>query len=99
MAALFERLHPFVLRAVARVVEAAEDASTPLRVFGVTAGSAHNLPLLLGLGVRELCLAGASLAGASDALRGIDLRAARQRAERARNASTAPDQNPGPPDA
>lgn len=51
----FEALHPAVLRAVETLVEVSGELHKPLGVFGVTAVSRHNLPFLIGAGVRELC--------------------------------------------
>jgi len=49
----FENLHPFVLRAVADVVRVCDELGKPLSAFGFTATQPHNLPFLLGLGLRR----------------------------------------------
>lgn len=51
--AWFEALHPCVLRGVKSLVDACEELQRPLGVFGVTAVRRHNLPFLVGAGVRE----------------------------------------------
>ncbi|MBM3990600.1 MAG: phosphoenolpyruvate--protein phosphotransferase [Planctomycetes bacterium] len=51
--AWFEALHPCVLRGVKSLVDACEELRRPFGVFGVTAVRRHNLPFLVGAGVRE----------------------------------------------
>ncbi len=53
VAGWFEALHPSVLRSVSEIVRASEELSRPLWVFGLTALRPHNLPFLIGLGVRR----------------------------------------------
>lgn len=79
----FDVLHPFVLRAVRNLVQAAAAASKSLSVFGVTAVSAPNLPFLLGSGLREFCVAPAHLRDFLSALAEIDVRRARKATESA----------------
>jgi phosphoenolpyruvate-protein phosphotransferase len=52
----YSALHPSVLRAVARVVEAARDRGRHVSVCGETAGDPATAALLVGLGVRELSM-------------------------------------------
>jgi phosphoenolpyruvate-protein kinase (PTS system EI component) len=77
----FEHLHPYVLRAVAQVVEAAEAAGTPLRVFGITAARPENVGWLLGVGVRDLVVGLAGFENAVRAIRATEIQAARRSAE------------------
>ena len=53
----FEAVHPFVLRALTEIVDVTCGQGKCVSVFGLTAGEPANLPLLLGAGVREFCLA------------------------------------------
>ncbi|MBL4771396.1 MAG: phosphoenolpyruvate--protein phosphotransferase [Planctomycetes bacterium] len=53
----FERLHPFVLRALEQIAEGATEKGTPFRIFGVTVAREENVPLLLAAGFRHLCVA------------------------------------------
>ena len=76
----FEHLHPYVLRAVAQVVEAAEAAGTPLRVFGITAARPENVGWLLGVGVRDLVVGLAGFENAVRAIRATDIQVARRSA-------------------
>jgi phosphoenolpyruvate-protein phosphotransferase len=52
----FESLHPCVLRALRTLVEVADELHKPLGVFGVLATQAHNLPFLVGIGLRNFCV-------------------------------------------
>ncbi len=79
----FDTLHPFVLRAVRGLVDACARESKPLSVFGVTAAAAHNLPLLIGVGLREFCLAPVHLRDFLTAVAEIDSKRARKATESA----------------
>ena len=52
----YQTLHPAVIRAVGDVLTAAAEASKPVTVCGEMAGSPFYVPLLLGLGARELSM-------------------------------------------
>jgi phosphotransferase system enzyme I (PtsI) len=52
----YETLHPAVIQAVSLVLDAAEFAHIPVTVCGEMAGSPFYVPLLLGLGARELSM-------------------------------------------
>ncbi|MBK8179341.1 MAG: phosphoenolpyruvate--protein phosphotransferase [Planctomycetes bacterium] len=78
---MFDAVHPFVLRAVKTLVEACGRESKPLSVFGVTAVQPQNLPLLVGLGLREFCLAPVHLREFLSTVGEIDARRARKAAE------------------
>lgn len=89
LAPWFESLHPFVLRAIEGAVEVTEESGVPLRVFGVTAGQAANLPWLLAVGLRQVCVSPISLPGALASLRATDLGDARANIGRVRDLSSA----------
>ena len=78
VAALGDPLHPAVLRLIGRAADAALAAGRTVAVCGELAGDAAAVPLLLGLGVRELSMGAARIAAAKQAVRGADLAAARR---------------------
>ncbi|MCY2961564.1 MAG: phosphoenolpyruvate--protein phosphotransferase [Planctomycetota bacterium] len=89
LARAFESLHPFVLRALVSIVEAAEQAARPLSVFGVTVADPANLPFLVGLGLRSFCIPPLALQTFLTQLAQVDARAARRTAALASRASCA----------
>lgn len=80
---LSDPLHPAVLRLIATVCAAADAAGRAVAVCGEAAGDPAAVPLLIGLGVRELSMGAVRIAAAKDAVRSTDLTAARALAERA----------------
>ena len=52
----YETLHPAVIRSIRQVISAAAEANIPILVCGEMAGSAFYVPLLIGLGARELSM-------------------------------------------
>lgn len=52
----FRTLHPAVIEAVKRVLEAADDKNIPAAVCGEMAGSPFYAPILIGLGAKELSM-------------------------------------------
>lgn len=85
--ALFESLHPFVLRTLIQIVEVCEQSGRPLSVFGVTAVQPTTLPFLLGAGLRNFCIAPVALKDFLALLGRIDLRQARRSATLAARAT------------
>ena len=83
VAALADPLHPAVLRLIERTVTAAAAAGRPVAVCGEVAGDRLAVPLLLGLGVRELSMSPALIPAAKQAVRAADTVAARRLAEEA----------------
>jgi phosphotransferase system enzyme I (PtsI) len=88
LSSYFEKLHPFVLRALRMVVRAASEHGKPLSVFGVTAMHPDNLPLLLGAGLRDLCVPPGTLRAFLGELRKQSLGAARRATESAEAAAS-----------
>ncbi|MCA9000754.1 MAG: phosphoenolpyruvate--protein phosphotransferase [Planctomycetes bacterium] len=80
--ASFERIHPFVLRALTQVAEAANEAGTPLRVFGVTVAREENVGLLLAAGYRQLCVAPVAAGPVDRIIQQTDLKTAKRLAAR-----------------
>ena len=89
VAALADPLHPAVLRLIAHACEAAETAGRAVAVCGEVAGDPAAVPLLLGLGVRELSMSAVRVAAAKQAVRGTDAAAARALAQQALAADSA----------
>jgi phosphoenolpyruvate-protein phosphotransferase (PTS system enzyme I) len=85
--AYFENLHPYVLRAVRKVCDVFGEAEKSLSVFGVTAVQPHNLPFLIGVGVREFCVAPLQLREFLNEIEQLDSRSARRAAQRAAEGS------------
>jgi len=85
----FDSIHPFVLRALTSIVEACEQSSRPLSVFGVTATLPANLAFLLGVGFRHFCVAPVGLEDFLELLERLDARQARRAAGVASRASCA----------
>ncbi len=83
VAALSDALHPAVLRLIRMTVEAAEPLGRMVGVCGEIAGDPVAVPLLVGLGVRELSAAAPSVPRVKRAVRETELRAAEDLAERA----------------
>ena len=80
VAALADPLHPAVLRLIERAASAAT-AGRPVAVCGEVAGDRLAVPLLVGLGVRELSMSPSLIPAAKQAVRATD--AARRRPPRA----------------
>ncbi len=89
VAALGDPLHPAVLRLIERAASAALAAGRTVAVCGEVAGDPAAVPLLLGLGVRELSMSAVRIAAAKQAVRRTDLSAARHLAEQALAADSA----------
>jgi phosphocarrier protein FPr/phosphocarrier protein len=82
-------LHPAVLRLLAQVGAAAERAGQPACVCGGLASDLLAAPLLVGLGVRSLSAAPASIPGLKARLRGLDLATCRTVAQAALDLTSA----------
>ncbi|HTX69538.1 MAG TPA: phosphoenolpyruvate--protein phosphotransferase [Thermoleophilia bacterium] len=89
VAALADPLHPAVLRLIGRACEAADAADRAVAVCGEAAGDPAAVPLLLGLGARELSMSAVRIAAAKQAVRRTDLAAARALAAEAVAADSA----------
>ncbi len=89
VAALADPLHPAVLRLIGRAAAAAAAAGRPVAVCGEVAGDRLAVPLLVGLGVRELSMSHTLIPAAKQAVRATDARAAVRLAEAALAAESA----------
>jgi len=66
---LYQPLHPAVLRALRRIVQAAHGAGIPACLCGEMAGDPLYLPILLGLGFDELSMGAGSILRVKQVLR------------------------------
>lgn len=80
VAALYDPLHPAVLRLIQFTVEAASRARIPVSVCGEIAGDPRFTALLLGLGLRELSMAPCNIPRVKQRIRSLDMAAATRRA-------------------
>lgn len=78
VADLFCPHHPSVLRLIKMAVEAAEDAKKPITACGEMAGLVRYAPVLLGLGVTSLSMAGPRVAEVVQRIRRVRMSACRE---------------------
>ena len=74
VAHLYEPAHPAVLSLIARSVDAAEKQNIPVGVCGESAGDLLTIPILLGLGVRELSMSPISIGQCRRLIRQIPMK-------------------------
>lgn len=83
VAPYYRPYHPALLRAIAMVAEAFDQAEKPLGLCGELGGDPLAIPLLVGLGLRRLSMAPAAIPGAKKALAGTTLQNAQALAAQA----------------
>ena len=83
VATLADALHPATLRLIAETVRAARSRGRWVGVCGELAGQVEAVPLLIGLGVRELSVAVPTVARIKEAVRAVDAGACVRLARRA----------------
>jgi phosphoenolpyruvate-protein kinase (PTS system EI component) len=83
VARLADAMHPAVLTLIGRAAAAAAGAGRWTGVCGELAADPLAVPLLLGLGVRELSVNAAAVAAVKQAVRGTDLTEAAELARQA----------------
>ncbi len=83
VAHLQDALHPAVLRQIQHTVEAAEAAGKWVGVCGELAGDPLAIPILIGLGVRELSMASGSIPKAKQIIRSLTVADAKSSAAQA----------------
>jgi len=83
VAALYDPMHPAVLRLIARTIAAARRAQRPVAVCGEMAGDPVATPVLVGLGLREFSMNSTALLQVKQALLDLTVDAARQAARQA----------------
>jgi len=84
----YEVLHPFVLRALGKVVAVARELGRPLAVFGFSFRQTANIALLFGSGLSSFCVAPTALRAFLDAARSVDAESATSLVRAARGASS-----------
>lgn len=89
VAELFRPFHPAVLRLVERVVSVGRRLNVPVSLCGELAGDPLAVPLLVGLGLRELSMNSPALPVIRRLVRALSLREARRIAQRALAMATA----------
>jgi phosphotransferase system enzyme I (PtsI) len=82
VSALYEPLHPAVLRTLAQIARAAAAKGRPVSVCGEMAGQPVEAMLLVGLGFRELSMAPSAIPRVKETLRAVREKDARAVAER-----------------
>lgn len=85
----YQTLHPAVLRAIREVIDAGIDAGIPVTVCGEMAGSPFYVPLLIGLGVRDLSMRGNSIIPVRNLLKNVSAADAKEITETALLGKTA----------
>ena len=89
VAALYEPLHPAVLRVIQEIVRAAGVEGLPLSLCGEMAADPLQALVLLGFGVRELSMSPAAIPRVKEAVRAVTIEAARNAALACLSLSTA----------
>lgn len=85
----YQTLHPAVIRAISSVLSAAKNACVPVAVCGEMAGSPFYVPLLIGLGARELSMNVNSIPQIRRLISGITLKNSVGLVEMAKSCETA----------
>jgi len=89
VSALYQPLHPAVLRTLRQIVEAAERARIPLALCGEMAADPVQAYFLLGIGFRELSMAAGAIPRMKEALRAASAARAREAARACLELATA----------
>ncbi len=89
VADLYQPLHPAVLSMVQLVVEAGRRQQVPVAICGEIAASPECVPLLLGLGLRQLSMSPRGIPRVKEVVRSLDICDAEELARRCVAASTA----------
>ncbi len=89
VADLYQPLHPAVLTMIQLVVEAGRRQRVPVALCGEMAASPECVPLMLGLGLRQLSMSPRGIPRVKDVVRSLDVCDAEELARRCVAASTA----------
>ena len=88
VAGLYQPLHPAVLRMILQVVEAGQEVNIPVAVCGEMAGEPLYVPILLGLGVKELSMNHMSIPLVKRVIRLINYKEAKEMARQVLDMAT-----------
>jgi len=88
---LYEPLHPSLIRLIGEVTRAAHAANIPVAVCGEMAGEPMIVPILVGLGVRELSMSAVSMPEVKAAIRQMQTSEAEDLVTRVRDLPTTAD--------
>jgi len=88
VAHLYDPMHPAVLRGIAGVCAAGNDAGKPVTVCGEVAADPRMTPLLIGLGVTELSMTPSSILDVKERVRNLALKSCVRLAKKAVQAHT-----------
>jgi phosphotransferase system enzyme I (PtsI) len=83
LAGLYQPTHPAVLRMLKLIVDGAQGWGIPVAICGEMAADPRLVPLLIGLGLRDLSVQPRAVAAVREAVREVDVQEAEQRAQRA----------------
>ncbi len=89
VAGLYQPLHPAVLSMIQLVVEAGRRQRVPVALCGEMAASPECVPLMLGLGLRQLSMSPRGVPSVKEVVRSLDISDAEELARRCVAASTA----------
>lgn len=84
----FKTLHPAVIRSIEKVINEAEKSGIPVVICGEMAGSPFYLPILIGLGARELSMNINSIYKIKKTISGIAFEEAAELAKKIKNCRT-----------
>jgi phosphotransferase system enzyme I (PtsI) len=79
---LYDPLHPAVLKLIRYTIEAGDEAGIPVSMCGEMAGDPRYVPLLLGMGLRQLSMQPRSLLAAKQVVRASDVAGLERSVER-----------------
>ena len=79
---LYRPLHPAVLRLLKNVVDAGRRRGIPVSICGEIAGDADIVPLLIGMGFRELSMTSHSILEVRKRIRGLSIASCEKLADR-----------------
>lgn len=86
---LYNELNPAVIRMLAHIAAAGSESSTPVSICGELAGEPRTLPLLVGLGLRNISVAPGLVPRLKAQIRELDTRLLAEPAEEALRARSA----------
>jgi|UniRef100_A0A7C3SKU5 phosphotransferase system enzyme I (PtsI) len=88
VASMYQPLHPAVMHMIRQVVAAGQEADIPVAMCGEMAGDPLHIPILLGLGVRELSMNPMAIPVIKSVIRQLSLTEAQEMAAKALNMVT-----------